>query len=64
MKLVTRGIEATAWLEEFARTTVASAPGREPHEPLAEAAPMLEVARFERAERKRERSAAATHAAA
>jgi hypothetical protein len=107
MKLVTRGIEATAWLEEFARTTVAfslwhhrvavervwihldtggaphagfarcgiaaetelgpisaGATGSGPHEALAEAARLLEVALFERAERERERSAATTQAAA
>lgn len=107
MKLMTRGIEANAWLEEFARTTVAfslwhhraavdrvwihldaaeaphagfarcgiaaetelgpisaGATGSGPHEALSEAALLLEVALFERAQREREHGAGATHAAA
>jgi hypothetical protein len=107
MKLVTRGIEATNWLEEFARTTVAfslwhhrvavdrvwihldaagpphsglarcgiaaetelgpisaGATASGPHEALSEAALLLEIALFERAQREREYGAAATHAAA
>jgi hypothetical protein len=107
MTLVTRGIEANAWLEEFARTTVAfslwhhrvsvervwihldaagaphsdsarcgiaadtelgpisaGATGSGPHEALSEAARLLEVALFERAQREREHGTAATHAAA
>lgn len=107
MKLVTQGIEATTWLEEFARTTVAfslwhhrvavervwihldaagaphsgfarcgiaaetelgpisaGATGSGPHEALSEAALLLEIALFERAQRQREHGAAATHVAA